>query len=584
MPNPTKELKKRLKTQARSLYDEEALTGEGFPPEMAKSFLETADKLDCVILSRTPGGAATQLITEGYDLKGYEIKSKSCNWGPMAGFLCRIPILSKDGIANVKYNYGYLKSYCDKWREKTQPGTKIKYEYGDLFQPIKITNARKNEIFKSPSLYKMGIKNEDYIEINEKLIYGVCSIEAVKMEYLLEQEPSEFWSIYLGQISAIFTDSQWEEYTGEEKWGVFSKEEAVIDKNITKKSNNSTLQKIVSKDLKDRIKKLREARKLESEKGMFFAIEGAVNPYPPYPKYKNDSYKNCVTGDYDLFACWPKTTYPLQELIRQAEFSLGKENYFSSFGKSLTLGLRPAGAFNHIYIEFIPGVPAINDLEDPEKGNINDLTELVAGTLNSIAGVAIKNDKTYANKAFHSDEGGRPKIDEIEFPIAFFLPVSSGFKFKEKRGGLIKDINEFLEFISKCAENGHRVTLSHGWFIFLIAHALTKSEYDEIVNQFAQDQEAIKQKAKEYYKKTIENKRQDCREKVLQHLLGYYTWERGKNKRKKRYKAKVSFLLRVAEIFIPFLDMNEEEKSDIIGKVEAARNFSYIYGEFEAAG
>jgi hypothetical protein len=502
--------------------------------------------------------------------------------------------LSKDGIANVKYNYGYLKSYCDKWREKTQPGTKIKYEYGDLFQPIKITNARKNEIFKSPSLYKMGIKNEDYIEINEKLIYGVCSIEAVKMEYLLEQEPSELWSIYLGQISAIFTDSQWEEYTGEEKWGVFSKEEAVIDKNITKKSNNSTLQKIVSKDLKDRIKKLREARKLESEKGMFFAIEGAVNPYPPYPKYKNDSYKNCVTGDYDLFACWPKTTYPLQELIRQAEFSLGKENYFSSFGKSLTLGLRPAGAFNHIYIEFIPGVPAINDLEDPEKGNINDLTELVAGTLNSIAGVAIKNDKTYANKAFHSDEGGRPKIDKIEFPVAYFLPESIrkelfsqklqrilpkyAEKFQKKGGGVINNINEFLEFISISAENGHRVTLSHGWFIFLITHALNDDERKKIKLPL---KFSVKEKVSAYFIKYPY--KADCRDNVLKYLLGYYTLgmdEKSKKRKKKRYKATPKFLDKVANVFLPFLDMKEADKSEIIKKVEAAKQIHIKDNDF----
>jgi hypothetical protein len=608
MPNPTKELKKRLKTQAKSFYDEDGLKTEGFPPKLVKAFLETADNLDCVILSRTPGRAATQLITEGYDLKGYEIKSKSCNWGPMAGFLCRIPPLNKNGVEKIKYNYGYLKSYVDTWKKKAKPGTSAKYQIKDLFQPIKISDVRKKEIFDSRDSYGMGHEKSEYIKLKKDRIYGICSTTNIEnkyqvvMDYLLIQEPlTKLWMTYLGVI-LFFKDKK--NYTGNEPPDFFVEKKAgkqgdsEIERKITQLQSEQPIITIQDEKHKSQIINLRH-KKLglrASEYGFkgfnFCPIEGAVNPYPPYP----DSYKNCVTGDYDLFACWPKTTFPLQELIRQAEFSLGKENYFSSFGKSLTLGLRPAGAFNHIYIEFIPGVPAINDLEDPEKGNINDLTELVAGTLNSIAGVALENGKTYANKAFHSDEGGRPKIDDIEFPVAYFLPESIrkelfsqkrqrilpkyAEKFQKKGGGVINNINEFLEFISICAENGHRVTLSHGWFIFLITHALNNEERKKIKLPL---ELAVEEKASNYFKKYSCDKTkppiafQAYRDKVLKFLLGYYTLDGNK---KKRYQAKDSFLMKVAGVFIPFLDMDESDKSKIREKVQTAKSIVYDANDF----
>jgi len=62
------------------------------------AFLETADNLDCIVMSRTPEGPTTTLIDDGYDLKGFEIKSKSCNWGPMAGFFMQTAAFKQSWI------------------------------------------------------------------------------------------------------------------------------------------------------------------------------------------------------------------------------------------------------------------------------------------------------------------------------------------------------------------------------------------------------------------------------------------------------------------------------------------------------
>jgi hypothetical protein len=60
----------------------------GIPEPIARAFDRTAQEIDAVLLTRLPGAAAKQLIEDGHDLKGYFVHSKSCNWGPMAGFIC----------------------------------------------------------------------------------------------------------------------------------------------------------------------------------------------------------------------------------------------------------------------------------------------------------------------------------------------------------------------------------------------------------------------------------------------------------------------------------------------------------------
>jgi hypothetical protein len=164
----------------------------------------------------------------------------------------------------------------------------------------------------------------------------------------------------------------------------------------------------------------------------FYAIQGFVNAHPPY-EGKGDYYKNAVSGDYDLMAYWPNRSISSDELRRMSEIVMKcslKSNLFSD---------------SSLIVEFIPGFKELNptvDLpvlkESAESGNVNNLGNLVTGLLNAnsdhIQREYIKGSRgsggifmrlyklPVANKAFHSDEGGRPGILEIEFPIAVFFP------------------------------------------------------------------------------------------------------------------------------------------------------------------
>jgi hypothetical protein len=69
----------------------------GIPDLHAEAFQEVADATRWVISSRAVGKYATGLILESYASKGFHNKAKSCNWGPMAGFVLTDPRFTKVG-------------------------------------------------------------------------------------------------------------------------------------------------------------------------------------------------------------------------------------------------------------------------------------------------------------------------------------------------------------------------------------------------------------------------------------------------------------------------------------------------------
>jgi hypothetical protein len=101
-----------------SSANEEDMLKQGFPKELQRAFKEAAETTQCVILSRAPGPATTALIASGYDLKGYFIKAKSCDWGPMSGFLCQVPAFNKKGLAGIEFNAKKNLEYYGMFRDR----------------------------------------------------------------------------------------------------------------------------------------------------------------------------------------------------------------------------------------------------------------------------------------------------------------------------------------------------------------------------------------------------------------------------------------------------------------------------------
>lgn len=74
----------------------------GMPLSHAHCFQKVANQMNCMIACRSVGKYATGLILENYASKGFHVKTKSCNWGPMAGFVLSDPRFSKKGMSGVE--------------------------------------------------------------------------------------------------------------------------------------------------------------------------------------------------------------------------------------------------------------------------------------------------------------------------------------------------------------------------------------------------------------------------------------------------------------------------------------------------
>jgi len=76
----------------------------GMPTEHLRAFLTVTRTERCVIIVRATGPTCHGPLAEGYDTKGYRIHGKSCDWGPMAGFVLRDPRLNKYGMRKARFN------------------------------------------------------------------------------------------------------------------------------------------------------------------------------------------------------------------------------------------------------------------------------------------------------------------------------------------------------------------------------------------------------------------------------------------------------------------------------------------------
>lgn len=111
---------------------DEAYELTGIPASHGRVFQDVADLTTCMISSRAVGKYATGLILEGYASKGFHNKAKSCNWGPMAGFVLAGPRFTKAPEA-----------------DKQAKSLKDAEHYGAKEVPVVISEARRRWLLKN---------------------------------------------------------------------------------------------------------------------------------------------------------------------------------------------------------------------------------------------------------------------------------------------------------------------------------------------------------------------------------------------------------------------------------------------------
>ena len=99
-----------------------------------KGIMNVAFNKNSIIMIRPPGFTAGMLLAQGYDGKSFHLKAKSCNWGPMMGFVCLDPRMNKLQEKGEKENLKFM-----------QKSFKNPYDGGALPEAIQIVITDKHK-------------------------------------------------------------------------------------------------------------------------------------------------------------------------------------------------------------------------------------------------------------------------------------------------------------------------------------------------------------------------------------------------------------------------------------------------------
>jgi hypothetical protein len=217
----------------------------GMPASHKDAFLTVARDQRCVIMVRATGPTCHGLLAEGYDTKGYRIHGKSCDWGPMAGFVMRDPRLNKYGMAKAAFN-----------REKHLEALVLDHEgqgWNASVTPLKISRNRIE-----------WLVTGDYITVQAKGLDRLDGYTAhpsgIAFYYSLIRETADLYAVY-------FDNTRHGKKWIQEKGGAVVRYHARYG-------------------------------------GSYEPMLAMTNP-PEHRQHRAEHYMNAITGDYDLFAIWP---------------------------------------------------------------------------------------------------------------------------------------------------------------------------------------------------------------------------------------------------------------------------------------
>ncbi|CAA0104490.1 Calmodulin-sensitive adenylate cyclase [BD1-7 clade bacterium] len=345
----------------------EACSRSGMPIKHARCFQRVADLLQCVIASRSVGRYATGLIMEGYASKGFHVKAKSCNWGPMAGFVLADPRFTKRG--------GSIEARGS--QRKDVHTALYRYHAGQI--QVFISENRRKELEQMHCMTRIGGK------INA-MRYSAVSPDGARMEFVLKRT--------MNAPGAC----------GQQLWGVFYGANEVALPSAPDQPTSATGDDLLP---------------------VLALVDPMCSPS------LTGLYRSAMTGDYDLWAVFPRATvYSPTDADR-----------------------RPVPRSNRHVVsirEFIRH-------EDPHMGNI---TQRIAITVKSALNLAIQRaGYTGGDMVHHSDEAGRPLVSEVELEFIAFIPGQRDAVFIES----LDDLKEFFDNVIR----EYHITFNPGWQVQL---------------------------------------------------------------------------------------------------------------------
>ena len=387
----------------------------GFVPVHATACEGVAKQMDCIILFREPGTMARGLIEDHYCMKGFRIDTKSCTWGPMSGFVCVDPRLTKDPSYHERNA---------KWTAEAVSGHIVEKFFGEVtdaawvadVMPIAISQKRIDELQKkgviTPRAEGKELVGESKatngsVVLNWRLVpVGNASNPWLKVA---DTNASEYFVLCVNTRGAQAFKQQ---YPGGVKPIPFRGHETIL---------------------------------------------GLTNPGT-----KDRGFKACVTADYDLFAIWPKAgagdgmagRHALNAAVL-AKFPTPTASTRLANGAASSARTLPAG---------VARMPGIDDRlqsagyrEHHRFGDVSGRVMLIKTMLNTalIGAAGYKG----GNAIHHNDEAGNFALAKGTLsaclPLIGFTPVHGTV--------LIENLSDFKELVLNSRQNGFQERAKPEW-------------------------------------------------------------------------------------------------------------------------
>jgi hypothetical protein len=297
------------------------------------AFQKVANTLESVISSRAVGKYATGLLEEGYATKGFHDKAKSCNWGPMAGFVLSDPRFTKRGGSRDA-------------REGQRADIFKALDAGSGEVGVYISEKRRKDLMQAPlSCMRLAWRtgeNDHY--------------------YWADSPDGKIFLFHLSRVSDAVTNNQ-------PMWKVqYSLSARALPANLRSPT---------------------EAQGLD-----YLPVMALVDV--DCPDHIKGTYLSATTGDYDLFFVFPK-----------------RDDYDSRM-----MDRRMVAGSDRFKINAI-GKSTFFSQESNEVGNITPRVMAVMNRVNQAA------DHPGGPIVHHSDEAGRPFVEELDFPVIAWVPGHS---------------------------------------------------------------------------------------------------------------------------------------------------------------
>lgn len=386
----------------------------GMPQRHARAIQDVADRTLHAIMFRAVGSQSTKLLEEGYAAKGFRIDTKSCDWGPMRGFVCVDPRLSKvGGVADkVVANRAYT-------TEALHGGVRADALGGLDLDAVGGIHGHMADWMAGTK--PVVISLERYIELSGGALIGATD--------------------GTGRIRGVSTDST---NVVRFPWMLIPIDQCMMNPTFAAACGTPPIGGYgVFVDHTNEMFPFVQERP-EGVTGLrvdgFDAVLGLINPDTAHY-----GYRALVTGDYDLFGVWPPI--PSKDTFRM------RNDYDVRIVDQ--------------YAAEQPGTTIAHTYQHYKLGNITPRLQLVKVLLNT----ALIGGSGYpgGNLVHHSDEIGNPSpglrksLDE-SFPILCFLPETASRRVLVHEIGIcLTNLADFRTFVGWCLENQIFPVLRDEW-------------------------------------------------------------------------------------------------------------------------